>query len=100
MPKLRYSFSFHGRIDFRTHHDRTQRSAGDELAEDLSYKIQNFYASSEKDLKVERFPSTSRRKESRHSEEEKERERLEHEKRIQDTIEKVERALTSVFYDQ
>ena len=49
---------------------------------------------------MEGSPSTLRRKESRHSKEEKEGERLEHEKKIRDTVEKVGRTLTSVFHDR
>lgn len=75
-------------------------SAHDEVAEDLSQKFQDFYDGLEEELRVEGSPSTFRRRDAKHSEEEKEKEKLEHEKKVQDILEKVERALACVFYDR
>lgn len=75
-------------------------SAYDESAEDMSQTFQDFYDTLEEELRVEGSPSTLRRKETKNGDEEREREKLQHEKKVQDTMEKVERALACVFYDR
>ncbi|KAH8116246.1 hypothetical protein DFH11DRAFT_1506064 [Phellopilus nigrolimitatus] len=75
-------------------------SAYDDPAEEVSETFQAFYESLEEELRTEKFPTTLRRKDDKQSEEEKERERDELDKKIQDTLDKVERALTGVFCDR
>ena len=75
-------------------------SAYDDIAEELSQRFQEFYESLEDELRVDGSPSTLRRKDDRHSEEEKAKERNELAAKVQSTVEKVERALTCIFYDR
>ena len=75
-------------------------SAYDDPAEEVSQRFQEFYESLEEELRVDGSPSTLRRKDDRHSDEEKERERRELDAKVQNTLEKVERALTCAFYDR
>ncbi|KAL5531486.1 hypothetical protein ACEPAG_4363 [Sanghuangporus baumii] len=75
-------------------------SAYDDVAEELSQRFQEFYESMEEELRVDGSPSTLRWKEDRLSEEEKVREKNELDTKVQHALEKVERALTCIFYDR
>ena len=75
-------------------------SAYDDAAEDISQSFQSFYESLEEELKVEGSPSTLRKRDDRHHDENKEREKHGNDKKVKDTLEKVEKALTSIFYDR
>ncbi|KAI5124222.1 hypothetical protein M0805_005072 [Coniferiporia weirii] len=75
-------------------------SVSDDPAEEVSQAFQTFYDVLEEELMVDGSPSTLRRKDDKFSEEEKEREIDEHDKKVQGALEKVERALSCVFYDR
>lgn len=77
----------------------------EELPEDLARLFQSFYASLEDDLITGGSPSLIRRREERHNEDDREKARREQEKvenegRNKEILEKVERTLSSVFYDR
>ncbi|THH10746.1 hypothetical protein EW145_g1107 [Phellinidium pouzarii] len=75
-------------------------SANNDTAEEVSQAFQNFYDALEEELKSEGSPSMLRRKDDKHDEEEKRKEQDEHDKKVQDILEKVERTLTCVFYNR
>lgn len=74
--------------------------ADEDPIEEVSQAFQLFYEKLEEDLKAEGSSSSFRRKDGRQSEDEKEKERHELDDKVRDTLEKVERALTTIFYDR
>lgn len=68
-------------------------SAYDDPISDVSQAFQGFYESLEEELRAGDSPSSLRKKDSVHNENGVD-------KKVRDTLEKVERTLTSVFYDR
>ena len=68
--------------------------------EELSSQFQAFYDALEDDLRISGSPSTLLRRDDRHNGEEREREKEEQDAKVRESLERVERALCSVFYDR